>query len=66
LLAEALAITHQTGECIHQAKLYRLKGLLTLQQSKIRGLKPTVPSAQHPAPRTRAEAEAEALLEELA
>jgi predicted ATPase len=31
VLTEALDITHKTGECMHQAELYRLKGMLTLQ-----------------------------------
>ena len=30
-LTEALGITHKTGECMHQAELYRLKGELVLQ-----------------------------------
>jgi predicted ATPase len=32
ILAEALAIAHNTGECFYEAELYRLKGELLLQQ----------------------------------
>ena len=34
LLAEALALVHETGERLEEAELYRLKGELTLQQSQ--------------------------------
>jgi predicted ATPase len=30
-LAEALAMVDHTGECVHEAELYRLQGQLTLQ-----------------------------------
>jgi len=60
VLTEALEITHNTGECMHQAELYRLKGTLTLQKFQVSGSKFQVTSPQHPAPSTQAEAEAEA------
>ena len=37
MLAEALAVVDKTGERVCEAELYRLKGELTLQQSKSRG-----------------------------
>jgi predicted ATPase len=41
VLTEALEITRNTGECMHQAELYRLKGTRTLQ-SKVQSLKSKV------------------------
>jgi DNA-binding winged helix-turn-helix (wHTH) protein/tetratricopeptide (TPR) repeat protein len=38
VLAEALDFTYKTGECMHQAELYRLKGELTLAQSSVQSL----------------------------
>src|SRR5438552_9799534 len=59
-LAEALAMIDKTRECFWEAELHRLKGELTLQQSKVQGPKSKVPSPQPPTPSTQAEAEAEA------
>jgi predicted ATPase len=36
LLAEALALVDKTGECYYEAELYRLRGELTLAQSRVR------------------------------
>ena len=69
MLAEALAHVDNTGERSYEAELYRLKGELTLQQSraglgqvqdKSQASQDTseVPSTQHPTPSTQAEAEA--------
>jgi predicted ATPase len=41
LVAEALAMVHQTGEWYYEAELYRLKGTLTLQ-SKVQDPKSKV------------------------
>ena len=39
VLAEALVVVGKTGECVHEAELYRLRGELTLaQKSKDRGV----------------------------
>jgi predicted ATPase len=38
-LAEALAMVDHTGECFHEAELYRLKGELTLQKCRVPGSK---------------------------
>ena len=35
VLAEALAVVDKTGERLYEAELYRLKGELTLQQSRV-------------------------------
>ncbi|MGE0680810.1 MAG: hypothetical protein AB7P69_07860 [Candidatus Binatia bacterium] len=35
VLTEALAITHNTGECMHQAELYRVKGELLLKSQGV-------------------------------
>lgn len=35
MVNEALEITDKTGECMHQAELWRLKGELTLAQSRV-------------------------------
>jgi predicted ATPase len=59
-LAEALAAVDRTGARWYEAELYRLKGELTLAQSSVQGLASSVPSTQHLAPSTQAEAEAEA------
>src|SRR3989442_5075472 len=59
VIAEGLATAHKTGECYYEAELYRLKGELTLAQSSVQGLASSVPSTQHLAPSTQAEAEAE-------
>jgi DNA-binding winged helix-turn-helix (wHTH) protein/tetratricopeptide (TPR) repeat protein len=68
VLTEALEITDKTGECMHQAELWRLKGELTLAQSSVQGLASSVkksgkskvksgklhiPSTQHLAPKRR-------------
>jgi predicted ATPase len=46
VLTEALNITHKTGECMHQAELYRLKGELTLAQSSVQSLESSVQTKQ--------------------
>lgn len=54
VLTEALDITHTTGECMHQAELYRLKGQLTLQQQlKAERQKSKVPNPQRRASSTQ-------------
>jgi DNA-binding winged helix-turn-helix (wHTH) protein/predicted ATPase len=60
VVAEALDIVQKTGERWYEAELYRLKGQLTLQQSKVQSSKSKVPSTQPLTPSTQAEAEAEA------
>jgi predicted ATPase len=60
LVAEALAQMTTNGEHNYEEELYRLKGELTLQQSKVQGPKSKTPSTQHRALSTQAEAEAEA------
>jgi predicted ATPase len=52
-LTEALATVDKTGERVYEAELYRLKGMLTLQQFNVQGSKCTIANPQ-------AEAEAEA------
>src|SRR5438093_12722167 len=42
VLAGALALVDRTGERNYEAELYRLKGELTLQQSKVQSLKSKV------------------------
>jgi len=56
LLASALAEVQKSGERWWEAELYRIKGELTLQQSKVQSPKSPAPSTQHPAPNTQAEA----------
>ncbi len=56
LLATALAEVQKSGERWWEAELYRIKGELTLQQSKVQSPKSKVQSPQHPAPNTQAEA----------
>ena len=61
MLAEALAMVDKTGERCYEAELYRLKGELTLQQSRSpESRSPPSPSLQPPTPDPQAEAEAEA------
>jgi predicted ATPase len=47
-LAEALAIVDQTGECVYESELHRLKGELTIQQanqkSKVKNQKLLIPT----------------------
>ncbi len=60
MLAGALATVDKTGERFYEAELYRLKGQLTLQQSKVQGSKFTVQSptnTQHLAPNPQTEVE---------
>jgi predicted ATPase len=57
-IAEAFTHLRQTGERYQEAELYRLKGELTLQQSKVQGLRSKVPSIQHSTPSPQAAAEA--------
>jgi predicted ATPase len=42
LLVEALKLTNNTGEHFYEAELYRLRGELTLAQSSVQGLAPSV------------------------
>ncbi len=56
-LAEALAAVDKTGECHHEAELYRLKGELSLQ-SGVRGPRSEVTKPQTPTPNPQSEAEA--------
>jgi len=75
VLAEALAVVDKTRERSDEAELYRLRGELTLAQSRVqssvsrvqkssepsvRGPESLNPSSQHPTPSTHAEAEQEA------
>jgi predicted ATPase len=74
VLAEALAFVDKMGQRAHEAELYRLKGMLTLQKfgvrvsesdkenqkSKVKGQKSKVPSTQSLTPNTQVEVEAEA------
>jgi predicted ATPase len=75
MLAEALPLVDKTGERMYEAELYRLKGELTLAQSRVqssvsrvrKSSEPGVrrpeslnPSTQHPTPSTHVEAEQEA------
>jgi len=57
LLADALAQVGKSGERVHEAELYRLKGELSLQ-SRVLGPESENPNTQHPTPSTQAEAEA--------
>jgi len=70
-VAEALAAVDKAGERLWEAELYRIKGELTLQQSRASlgqvqdksqtsQNKSEVPNTQHLTPSTQAEAEAEA------
>ena len=45
-LAEALTMVDKTGERFYAAELYRLKGALTLQQSKVQGPKSKAEEAE--------------------
>ena len=56
-LAEALAAAHKTGGRHHEAELYRLKGELTLQQSKTspRQVKASQDKAEGKSPESEAE-----------
>jgi predicted ATPase len=45
-LAEALAVAQKTGERFYEAELYRLKGELTLAQSRVQGLGSRVQAKQ--------------------
>src|SRR5206468_11366428 len=58
LVAEALTVVDSTGERFDEAELHRLKGELTLAQSRVQRLASSVPSTQHPTPSTQTEAEA--------
>ncbi|MBI3757224.1 MAG: AAA family ATPase [Deltaproteobacteria bacterium] len=71
VLDEILTVVRDTGERCHEAHIYRLKGELTLQQSRaslgqVQDMsqasqnKATISNTQHLAPSTQAEAEAEA------
>jgi predicted ATPase len=57
-LAEALAMADRTGERLHVAELYRLKGTLTLQ-SNVQNLQSNITTLQPLTPNPQAEAEAE-------
>jgi len=45
-LAEALTVVDKSGERFYEAEVYRLKGALTLQQSKVQGPKSKVEEAE--------------------
>ena len=58
-MEEALAIAQKTGECLHIAELYRLKGELTLQKEfKVQGSKFQVADPRPLTPDPQGEAEA--------
>jgi predicted ATPase len=57
-VAEALAVMDSTGERVDEAELYRLKGELTLAQSRVQGPGSSVTNPQPPIPEPQAEAEA--------
>jgi predicted ATPase len=59
-LAEALTLVDQTGECFHEAELYRLKGTLTLKQFGVGSSEFGVANPQPLTLNPQAEAEAEA------
>jgi predicted ATPase len=59
-LAEGLTVAHKTGEGLHEAELYRLRGELTLQKLSVVSSQLSVPSTQHLTPSTQAEVEREA------
>jgi class 3 adenylate cyclase/tetratricopeptide (TPR) repeat protein len=68
ILDEALELAQTNGELYCLAELWRLKGMLTLQEArqKAKGKRQKAkikPSLQHPTPSTQAEAEAEACFE---
>jgi tetratricopeptide (TPR) repeat protein len=46
VLTEALEITDKTGECMHQAELWRLRGELTFTQSSVQSLASSVQTNQ--------------------
>jgi len=58
MLAEALAMVHQNEGRFYEAELYRLKGELTLAQSKVQSLKSEVTDPRPLIPDPQAEAEA--------
>src|SRR5438876_7595350 len=58
VLAEALATADKTGERFYEAELYRLKGELTLAQSKVQSLKSQVTDPRPLIPDPQGEAEA--------
>jgi len=45
-LAEALATAHKNGDCWYEVELYRLKGELTLQQSRVQSLGSSVTTSR--------------------
>ena len=57
-LAEAFALVAKTGERYYEVELYRLRGELTLAQSKVQGLKSKVTDLKSLAPNPQGEAEA--------
>jgi predicted ATPase len=58
MLAETLAVVDKTGEHFYEAELYRLKGELTLVQSRVQSLGSSVTNPQSLTPNPQAEAEA--------
>ena len=56
MLAEALAVVDRTGEHYYEAELYRLKGELTLAQSKVQSLKSKVTDPRPLTPDPQSEA----------
>src|SRR5204863_3011727 len=61
LVAKALAVVDRTGERFDEAELYRLKGELTLAQSRVLCLASSVPSTQHPTPSTQLQSKVQSL-----
>ncbi len=57
---DAFTVMSQTGEHLHEADLYRLKGGLTLQQLSVARSQLSMTNPQSPIPNPQAEAEAEA------
>ena len=57
---EALTIAEETGERLHLAELYRLRGELTLRKLSVISSQLAVPSTQPLTPSTQAEVEQEA------
>jgi len=57
-LAEALTVVDKSGERFYEAELYRLKGELTLAQSRVQSLASSVQTPQSAFPNPQSEAEA--------
>jgi hypothetical protein len=64
VLTEALTIVDKTGGCQYAAEVYRLKGVLTLQQCHVASAKGQAPIPQPLPPNSQAEVEAEAYFQQ--